>query len=161
MAEVAAAFAGFTALASVFGGQQARNDPRQSAHILRGVLETSLQLLFFALLPLVLERTPLDTASAWRISSGACAIIWLFFAFFYIRRGVRLYKEIDAQISGWFSLTMSLLLVLGNTMFLLTASGATQSWAGGSYMIGLLCLLVLSAVIFVRFFFVAFVHATK
>jgi hypothetical protein len=161
MAEVAAAFAGFTALASVFGGQQSRSDPRRSAHILRGMIEPSLVVVLFSLLPLVLGKTPIGTALAWQISSGACSIAWLTFAFLYARKGLRLQRELKFQASGWFMLLMLLPLVLGNTMLLLTASGAVQSWAGGSYLVGLLCLLVNSGFSFVRFFFVAFSHATK
>jgi hypothetical protein len=68
IAEVAATFAGFTGVISVFGRTGDSNEwPLQGA---RSIIEASLATILFALLPFVIHGFGADSQATWRISSG-------------------------------------------------------------------------------------------
>lgn len=159
MAEVAAAFAGFTALASVFSGQRTRDHPRVSALILRVMIEAALLVVFFSLLPLILERMPLPLPRVWQVCSAAFVVAWLGFVGGFLRSVRRVRHDTGVASTPWYVVSVLLSLVLGNSILLLVAFGAIDSWAGGAYSLGLFFALLNSAFSFARFFFGAYGQA--
>jgi len=156
MAEVAVAFAGFTALASVLTAGRGRHHPKQSSYLLRGMIETSLLVVLFSFVPLILDGSALAPSSVMRASSGACAALWLVAAAVYTRGLLILQRELSLPMAPWYVIPMSVSTIVGNSLFLLTASGVIVSSAGSAYSAGLLCVLANSAFSFIRFFFGAY-----
>ena len=156
MAEVAAAFAGFTALASVFSGRRTRDHPRVSKLLLRVMIEAALVVVFFALLPLILLGSPLEPATSWRVAAGGCMAAWLAAIGLFLRDSRRFQRNLLSSTTRWYSLAVASSLVHGNAIFLLVALGVMDSWAGSAYSLGLLLLLLNSALSFARFFFGAY-----
>lgn len=74
VAEVAVAFAGFASIVAAIGRQNTRDDPRIDASRLRGLLECSLVVVAFSLLPYAVHRVLPAEAAAWRVSSAIFAI---------------------------------------------------------------------------------------
>ncbi len=67
VAEVAVAFAGFASIVAVLGQRTTRDHPLTDAFRLRGLLESSLVVVAFSLLPYVLVRISSHELSAWRL----------------------------------------------------------------------------------------------
>jgi hypothetical protein len=153
MTEVAVAFAGFTALASVLSGRRSHDHPTVASYFLRAMIETALLVVFFSLLPLILGATPLAVNLVWRVSAGACAVCWLGTAALYTRDGRTIQRDIGFAVDRRWATPTLAALIIGNGAFLLTATGLLDTWAGGAYSIGLFCLLMISAASFARFFF--------
>ena len=68
-AEVAAAFAGFSAIAGIIGGRS-REIAQQDAERLRAVILNSILVLIAAFSPLLFARFGLDDNNVWRVASG-------------------------------------------------------------------------------------------
>ena len=68
------AFAGFASIVAVLGQRKTRDHPRTDAFRIRGLLESSLVVVAFSLLPYVLARIFSHELSAWRLSSGLFAM---------------------------------------------------------------------------------------
>lgn len=74
VAELAVAFAGFASLVAVIGRRQGRDDPHWDAARLGSMLETSLLVIAFSLLPLLPFKAGLSVEFSWRISAGVFAV---------------------------------------------------------------------------------------
>jgi hypothetical protein len=70
LAEIAVGFAGFASIVAVLGQRSTRDHPRLDAFRLRGLLECSLLVVAFSLIPYVASRFWAGDATAWRLSSG-------------------------------------------------------------------------------------------
>ena len=74
IAELAVAFAGFASLVAVIGRRQGRDYPHWDAARLGSMLETSLLVIAFSLLPLLPFKAGPSAQSSWRISAGVFAV---------------------------------------------------------------------------------------
>jgi hypothetical protein len=69
VAEVAVGLAGFASIVAAIGQRNTSDDPRIDASRLRGLLECSLVVVAFSLLPYAFHRVLSTETAAWRVSS--------------------------------------------------------------------------------------------
>ncbi len=77
VAEVAVAFAGFASIVAVLGQRATRDHPRLDAFRLRGLLECSLAVAAFSLLPYAIARSTGDEPLAWRLCAATFLVVGL------------------------------------------------------------------------------------
>jgi len=70
LAEIAVGFAGFASIVAVLGQRSTRDHPRLDAFRLRGLLECSLLVVAFSLVPYAISRFSAGDLTVWRLSSG-------------------------------------------------------------------------------------------
>ena len=75
-AEVAVAFAGFSAVVSIFDRRAESDDPRVRHYRIRVMVEYSLCVSIFSFVPYLLNALLASEAIAWRASSALLAISW-------------------------------------------------------------------------------------
>ena len=74
VAELAVAFAGFASLVSIIGSRRGRDAPEIDAGRIRGMLEASLLVAAFAIIPILAHEAGLSILVAWRVSAGLFAV---------------------------------------------------------------------------------------
>jgi hypothetical protein len=147
MAEVAVAFAGFASLVSILGQQDSVDPPLVLAFRMRGMLLTSLLVVGFALLPIVLNEFGLGPRTEWTLASvsllGASLAYarWLLRAFADIGRARLRPTAFQRRV-----VIPTLLLTLAAVVLLLTANLLLAHPA--MYLSALLLLLVQSGFAF-------------
>jgi hypothetical protein len=87
LAEISAAFVGFSMLASVFRANT--GDDRVRFAGFRDVAETALLAMLGSVTPLLLHALDWDAERIWRAASGALAALWAVGTVFSMRRNVR------------------------------------------------------------------------
>jgi hypothetical protein len=87
LAEIAVAFAGFSSIVAALGQRSTRDHPRLDAFRLRGLLEVSLLVVAFSLVPYAVSSFSPDELIAWRLASGLFFAVATWHAFALIARG--------------------------------------------------------------------------
>jgi hypothetical protein len=156
-AEVAVAFAGFASIVAVLGQRTTRDHPLIDAFRLRGLLECSLVVVAFSLLPYVLVRIAPNELSAWRLSSGLFAVAGgLIFLSIFLRR--RLVADIPTPLG--LRTTIFFLYLAPLPPLLLISLGVVREAAAGLYLLCLLSYLLAGGVGFFRVM-VSFIAAVR
>jgi len=150
-AEVAITLAGFSGIVAVLGRRGHGEWQPQERMRLTMLLASSFMAVFFAMLPIALLGLGLGEAGAWSVSSailGACIAASHPMVSHFVRRmpGDAVASEFPRSL-GAFVLVVSLLIAL---LLLLNVVGFHFEREFGPYFAGLLWLLVLSAIQFVR-----------
>jgi hypothetical protein len=151
IAEVAAAFAGFSSIVAVFG-RSARGAWSPTARIrLRNLVEQSLLVVAFAFFPMAVVNLHFSPSTTWAISSAVLAFVLAFDLALWIKRAIELKKYGSLRVSmlmmGVGSIGAGILLQVANL------SGWIFNNEAGPYMSGLLLLLVLAGLQFALLIF--------
>ncbi|MDP6539857.1 MAG: hypothetical protein QF410_09980, partial [Planctomycetota bacterium] len=114
---------------------------------LRGLLECSLLVVAFALVPYVLGRTPLGEATSWRVSS----VLFLVSGILAIRSTLMRRRVIaDIPASSWIRLTIFALYLAPPPALFLVAIGLFEIWGPAVYLVCLLSYLLAEGIGFFR-----------
>lgn len=149
-AEVAVAFAGFSAVVSIFDRRAERDDPRVRHYRIRVMVEYSLCVAIFAFVPYLLDATLGSEDLAWRISSVLLAGAWSWVGLSASRRARRIFGKSAFTVAPAFSSVAAVLGYTGAAILLLNAVGLSLRSPGASYLVGLFCPLLQSALYFLR-----------
>jgi hypothetical protein len=146
IAELAVAFAGFASLGSIIGSRRGRDAPEIDATRIRGMLEASLLVAAFSLVPILGHEAGLSIAVSWQSSSCLFSVVAASIMALHTRRA---YAFASFQMSlSWRASAFALWLVALGAL-LATAVGAVQK-AGFGYALGLFALLVYAGLLFIR-----------
>ena len=113
MAEIAAAFAGFSSLVAAIS-RRGDDTPEQvefDFRTLRNVLLLSLQAILFALVPVLLERQGLSSEAAFRAAAALFAITGAAYVAYTIRSLPAAYREIGRRTPLSFQINAGMLIV--------------------------------------------------
>jgi hypothetical protein len=77
LAEIAVAFAGFSALVTALGGRASHDDRLMDSYALRTLVENALVVATFSLLPIILQKYSVPDSNVWRISSAGFILVTL------------------------------------------------------------------------------------
>jgi len=149
-AEVAVAFAGFSAVVSVFDRRAEHDDPRIRHYRVRVMVEYSVCVVIFSFVPYLLNATLGSEELAWRISSLALTIAWSLVGLSASRRARRIHGRSALRAAPVFSALASSLGYAGATILVLNAFGFPIRAYGASYALGLFLPLLQSALYFLR-----------
>lgn len=149
LAEIFAAFAGFTGIVAVLGQRyEGRWRPVDVVRF-RGLLETSLAGLILSVLPIGLQHLGLDGPVLWRFCSALVAT----YIAFYIARTILMQRSVRADADPDFVPNVRVLLVsLSVVVFIAQAAsvfGALQQLTFAVFLMGLIYCLVACATMFV------------
>ena len=149
-AEVAAAFAGFSAVVSSFVQRRESGTLRINHYRTRVMIEYGLCVVVFAFTPYLIFVLLRSEELAWRLSSVLLALTWALVAVLAGRRVKRILGTSGYKIAPGFSYLMTGLTVLGTAMLTLNAIGLRVGTVDGSYLIGLFFPLLMSALYFLH-----------
>ena len=157
IAEVAVAFAGFASIVAVLGQRTTRDHPLIDAFRLRGLLECSLAVVAFSLLPYVLVRISPNELLAWRLSSGLFAVVGalLMLSILLRRRAVA-----DLPVPAVLRIAVLLLHTTPLPALLLISLGVVVEGAAGLYLLCLVSYLLAGGIAFFRVM-VSFIAAVR
>lgn len=149
-AEVAVAFAGFSALVSIFDRRADSDDPRIRHFRVRVMVEYSLCVVVFSFVPYLLNAVVGSEEVAWRVSSAALAIVWSVVGLSSSRRARHILGRSTFSVAPAFSSIATMLGYAGATILVLNAFGFALRSFGASYILGLFFPLLQSALYFLR-----------
>lgn len=147
VAELSVAFAGFATLAGVLGKPRSAHAAFMNAARLRGMLESAVLALAFALIPFVPFLFGLDQDASWRLAAVGFLMANATRQFFLFRRlpGIR--------AAGASTVWLTVILVaqtVSSFVLLAVVAGLAGSHAGAAYVLSLFIALFASAVFFLR-----------
>jgi hypothetical protein len=148
LAQIAIAFAGFSALVTVLGSRAAGNDVRIDAFRLRGLVEIALMVGAFSLFPIIPHKLSFADETVWRISSIVFLLVrtaGMYFAVRKLRTIAHLGTSLDYKVGRW---TIWPLLLLSYAALLTVASGLFPSANSALYFATLYMDLVQSGILF-------------
>lgn len=148
-AEVAAAFAGFSAIVSSFVENRRTKNLQVNHYRLKVMIEYSLCVVVFAFVPFLLFVVIESEVGAWRLSSALLALIWTVIAVLSATRARKVLGAWGFSVAPGFSYSMLGLTVVGVTLLLMNVLGFVGS-PGGFYLIGLFFPLLQSAFYFLH-----------
>ena len=146
VAELAIGLAGFASLVAVVGHTLGRDAPEIDRSRLRGMLEVSLFVLGFALIPHIPYQAGVAEAAVWRACAGTFAVAGAGFTIYNIVlvRRVSNWRTRVLWHAFWISLSCSAVIVLGAaSLGMLLSPTAAYLW-------GLYAYLTMAALIFLR-----------
>ncbi len=149
-AEVAVAFAGFSAVVSVFDRRTEADDPRVRHYRIRVMVEYSLCVSIFSFVPYLLNALFASEAIAWRAASALLAISWSAVGLTASRRARQIFGRSAFSVAPAFSAIATLLGYSGAAILLCNAAGLSLRSPGVSYIVGLFFPLLQSALYFLR-----------
>lgn len=149
-AEVAVAFAGFSAVVSVFDRRAREDDPRLRHYRIRVMVEYSLCVTVFAFVPYLLHATLGAEDAAWRIASLLLVIFWSIVGLAASRRARAILGRSAHTVAPAFSAVATALGYGGALILVLNVVGISIGSPGASYILGLFFPLVQSALYFLR-----------
>jgi hypothetical protein len=149
-AEVAVAFAGFSAVVSIFDRRAADDDPRIRHYRVRVMVEYSVCVAMFSFVPYLLNALLGSDVVAWRISSALLAITWSVVGLSAARRARQIFGRSALSVAPTFSTISNLLGYSGAAILVLNAMGFPLRSSGASYIVGLFLPLLQSALYFLR-----------
>jgi hypothetical protein len=149
VAELAVAFAGFASLVSILGTRRGRDAPEIDALRLRGMLETSLLVAAFALVPILVHESGLDAALSWRVSAGCFAFSVACVFIVQKRRTNAAAPETGYQAPHHLTATFYFLVFVSFGSLLGTTLGVLPN-ASFAYGLGLFAFLAYAGLLFVR-----------
>jgi len=108
VAEVAVGLAGFASIVAALGKRDTRDDPHIDASRLRGLLECSLIVVAFSLIPYALHRVLSEELFAWRLASLLFAVVATLLTVGFVRRrkdmsGVAVPTRIVVMVIGLYA----------------------------------------------------------
>jgi hypothetical protein len=149
LAQIAVAFAGFSALVTVLGSRAAGNDMRVDAFRLRSLVNISLLTAAFSLFPIIPHKLSFADETVWRISSVVFLLVRAAGAF----PAMRHFRNVDnldsSSINKMARWIIWPLVFLPYVALLTVASGLFPSANSALYFVTLYMDLVLSGVLFV------------
>ena len=147
VAELSVAFAGFATLAGVLGKPRSAEAAYMNASRLRGMLESAVLALVFALIPFVPILFGLEIDLSWRLAAGA----------FLLANGARqffLFRRLPIiRVAGASTIWLNIILVaqtVSSFVLLGVAVGLAGEHASAAYVLSLFITLFASAVFFLR-----------
>ncbi len=145
VAELAIALAGFASLVAVVGQRQGRGSRELDVSRLRGMLEFSLLVAGFALIPHIPHQAGMPEALVWQSCSGIFSVVAAAFTIYKVREVILLPKHelYYPWHVFWVGLSASAVIPLG-----VAALGVSP--APASYLWGLYVYLTIAALIFLR-----------
>jgi hypothetical protein len=149
-AEVAVAFAGFSAVVSAFDRRREDDDPRMRHYRVRVMVEYSVCVTVFAFVPALLNALLDDEQWAWRIASAGLLIVWSTIG---LQASVRAHQILDkspfevARAFSWASTGMGW---GGGALLFFNTIGYPVSSEGDTYLVALFLPLLQSALYFLR-----------
>ena len=149
-AEVAAAFAGFSAVVSSFTRGRDTHVLRIDHYRIRVMIEYSLCVVVFAFVPYLLLVLLSSSEAAWRASSVLLAVAWVVVALSAGKRVKAILGKSGHAAAPGFSYLMTGLTVFGTLLLGLNALGLRVGSIGGTYIVGLFFPLVQSALYFLH-----------
>lgn len=149
-AEVAVAFAGFSAVVSIFDRRGSHDDPKVRHFRVRVMVEYSLCVAVFAFVPYLLNAVLASDELAWRISSALLAAVWSVVGLTASRRARAIFGRSALTVAPFFSGAATALGYGGAAILLLNAVGVSLRTPGASYIVGLFFPLLQSALYFSR-----------
>ena len=145
IAEVATAFAGFSTLVVVVA-QRSRDTSELASARLTNMLRLSLLVILFSFVPYLPAYFGLSEVSAWRISSGLFALLWLSYFVYSLRGMLRFLSRISlVNKINFFGVESLAILVLTAG-----ALGVWRSYSGFVYLSSLLAMLYISGLLFLQ-----------
>jgi len=148
IAEVAVAFVGFAGLASIFGSRFSHDAPAVQEERLRGMIQSGLTAVSYALIPFGAEALGLSETSTWRVSSALLAATVAIISVAMTRRSAEAGVNLGPHpILAIVVLTLTTLLV---GCLLVNAFGFFGDAAGRVYILGLLATLATTGMFFSR-----------
>jgi hypothetical protein len=149
-AEVAVAFAGFSAVVSIFDRRAADDDPRIRHYRVRVMVEYSLCVAIFSFVPYLVHATVGSEVIAWRVSSFALACAWSAVGLSAGARARKIFGKSALSVAPGFAAITNVLGYAGAAILLLNSFGFPIRSAGASYIVGLFLPLLQSALYFLR-----------
>ena len=150
IAEIAVALAGFSALVALLAARRGRANPRLEALRLQVMLESSLLVVAFALLPLIVSELGTSAGMAWRISAALFLAVDLPHMAFTMRR-FRAYRDSFSSADRTGSVIVQIFGYSGDIAALVIVSGVMTELHPGFYLTAMYLNLLVSAILFVRF----------
>jgi hypothetical protein len=144
------AFAGFSAVVSIFDRRAADDDPRIRHYRVRVMVEYSLCVAIFSFVPYLLNATLGSEVAAWRISSFALASTWSVVGLSARSRARKIFGKSALSVAPGFSIISNVVGYTGAAILLLNSFGLPIRSAGASYIVGLFLPLLQSALYFSR-----------
>jgi hypothetical protein len=148
IAQIAAVFAGFGSLASSIGNRSGGADARIDAYRIGLMLFASLSATLLGLLPATLVGLSVPPTVALRVSAGAAVVALLVNVPLSTTTVVKLRNVAGFNLGAGLANTMCILTALAG--FALCALGMPADRLPGVYLLGLMCLLGSSIVMFSR-----------
>ena len=147
VAELAVAFGGFATLAGVLGRPRSADAAYMNATRLRGMLESALLALAFALIPFVPLLFGFSQDASWRLAAAVFLVANCFRLISLFRRFATI-RDAGASM-GWL---VTLLAAQAVSIFALlcVTVGLSGEHAGAAYVFSLFIALFVSAVLFLR-----------
>ena len=142
-AEVAVAFAGFSAVVSMFDRRVDDDDPRVRHYRIRVMVEYSLCVAIFAFVPYLLNEIFVCEEVAWRVSSALLAISWSAVGLQSGRRARQILGKSALSAAPAFASIATILGYSGAAILLLNVRGDPIRSAGATYSNGLFFRLLL------------------
>ena len=149
-AEVAVAFAGFSAVVSIFDRRAEADDPRIRHFRVRVMVEYSVCVAIFAFVPYLLDALLENEEIAWRVSSMLLAAAWSAVGLLASHRARRIFGRSALSVAPAFSAIATVLGYAGAAILVLNAVGLPLRSAGVAYIVGLFFPLLQSALYFLR-----------
>lgn len=149
-AEVAVAFAGFSAVVSIFDRRAEDDDPAVRHYRVRVMVEYSLCVTIFAFVPYLLNAVLASEGLAWRISSLLLAISWSVVGLQSRSRARTALGRSVWSAAPAFSGVATAIGWIGAGILVANAAGIPIRSAGTSYILGLFLPLLQSALYFLR-----------
>jgi len=153
-AQIGMALAGFAGLVTLLGRRGRRADPRLNEIRFRSMIELSITLTTFSLLPLIPFELGTDEASAWRVASAGYAAATLLFFVHSLRRNRALMGRV--LIVGGVTAMLLVVCVVESTLLVLNAGGAFAPHESGVYFTALFLHFLAAAFFFIRLLYGAF-----
>jgi hypothetical protein len=152
IAELAVAFAGFASIVAILGRRAGRDDPELDGSRIRSMLDTSLLVVAFALIPLLPLEAGLSDQASWRLSAAAFAISGALLLVRMLREVTRLKGVVPGYEPARSWLATSYFL-MGSAILVLTAAATavlSPALFRVAYLWALYSYLTLSGLLFLR-----------
>jgi len=149
MAEVSVALAGFTGVVAAFGHRRGQWSSADTMRF-RVMLGTSLSGLVFSILPFAFHHMGTESAATWAISSGLLASYFVIMTLVDTHRIRQVVAQRDSHFRMWPGVLSFCLAGVAVVTQVLNALDIGFHRAFGPYFLGLCCLLLLCALMFIR-----------
>ena len=149
-AEVAVAFAGFSALVSVFDRRAEADDPRIRHYRVRVMVEYSVCVSIFSFVPYLLNELFASEEIAWRVASALLAISWSAVGLTAGTRAREIFGRSAFSVAPTFSAIATFLGFAGAAILVANTLGFSLRSPGATYIVGLFLPLLQSALYFLR-----------